>query len=282
MLEPCRLIIAEGTTRLPDQHAHARGLIRCLEALPLLERVPKRVERRVRMAFGEGDRAVGLRHHRAQDVGVERLRQLSQLIAGASGLLDISDRQHDLEMRRQEPGASQPIAGRARQPADRRTRGVGASLRQPQERESWLRLASPFARGVIGVLRLRKLAAQAMDLGLLIERGAGRLALGALGTLTGAAGFGQRVRPRSLQLQDLGTMHEAGAGKRDHVRLLLAHARERGRPFASAAQGIDLPAGVDHAAVHQPGHDRRQLVRDDSEHRLVQALQAGERRRPGR
>ena len=57
-----------------------------------LECATKRIERRVRVAFGEGDRAVGLRHHRAQHVGVERLRQLSQFIAGASGLLEISDR----------------------------------------------------------------------------------------------------------------------------------------------------------------------------------------------
>ena len=88
MLEPCRLIVSEGTTRLPDEHAHARGLIGCLEALPQLERAPKRVERRSSVAFGDGDRAVGLRNHRAQHVGVERLRQLSQFIAGASGLLD--------------------------------------------------------------------------------------------------------------------------------------------------------------------------------------------------
>ena len=40
-------------------------------------------------------------------------------------------------------------------------------LRQSQERESWLRFASQFARGLIGVLRLRKLAAEAVDLGLL-------------------------------------------------------------------------------------------------------------------
>ena len=91
MLEPCRLVVAERTTRMPDEHAHARRLIRCFEALPLLECATKRIERRVRMAFGEGDRAVGLRHHRAQPIGVERVRQLSQFIAGAPGVLDIPD-----------------------------------------------------------------------------------------------------------------------------------------------------------------------------------------------
>ena len=46
-------------------------------------------------------------------------------------------------------------------------------------------------------------------------------------------------------------------------------------PFASAPQRIDLPAGVDHAAVHQRRHDRKQLARDDGEHRLVQTLETG-------
>ena len=84
---------------------------------------------------------------------------------------------------------------------------------------------------------------QAMDLGLLIERGTGRLAVGAPGTFTGTAGFDQRVRPRSLELEDRGTMHEARPGKSDHLGLLLAHARECRRPFARAAEGIDLSAG---------------------------------------
>ena len=70
-------------------------------------------------------------------------------------------------------------------------------------------------------------------------------------------------------------MHQARAGEGDHVRLLLAHGGEGGGPFASAAQRVDLSTGVDHAAVHQPGHDRRQLTRDDREHRLVEALETG-------
>jgi hypothetical protein len=221
VLEPCGLIIAKGAAGLPDEHAHARRLIRCLEALPVFKRASKGVERRVRMAFDKGDCAIGLRHHRAKIVGVEYICQFLEFIAGGPGVLDIADRQHDLEVGRQESGASQPIARRARQPADRRARGVGASLRQSQERESWLRFASQFARGMIGVLRLRKLAAEAVDLGLLIEGRAGWLSRRALGALTGTAGFGQRVRPRPLQLQDLGPMHEAGAGKRAHIRLLL-------------------------------------------------------------
>ena len=134
-------------------------------------------------------------------------------------------------------------------------------------------LAPPFTDGAIGVLGAGKFAAQTVNLGLLIQRGSRRPAVGALGTLTGASGRGHRVGPGSLQLQDLGTMHQADGVERHHLGLLVAQPRERGGPFAGATQGIDLLAGVDHAAVHQPRHDRRQLAGDDREHRLVQPLQ---------
>ena len=39
---------------------------------------------------------------------------------------------------------------------------------------------------------------------------------------------------------------------------------------------MDLLAHVDHAAVHQAGHDRRQLARHDREHRFIEPLQASE------
>ena len=146
-------------------------------------------------------------------------------------------------------------------------------MREPEQREARLRFASQFTRGAIGLLRLRKLATQSMDLGLLIESGARRPAVAALGMFTRAAGFSHRVQPCSLQLHDLSTMHETRAAERDHFRLLFAHARKRAGPLAGAAQRIHLSAGIDHAAVHQSRHDGRQLTCDDGEHRLVQTLQ---------
>ena len=229
----------------------------------------------MRVAFGESDRAVGLCHHCTQHIGVERMRQLPQLVAGASGLLEI-------------PEASM-ISRWAGKRKARRTRSVvalvsrrmaahAASVRPWASRSS----ASPgcgsnpkLTCGPIGVLRFRELAAQPMNLGLLIEPGARWLAIRALGTFARTAGFGQRLRPRPLELHDLGTMDEADSGERDHLRLLLAHGGERGGPFASALQGVHLPAGVDHAAVHPPRHDRRQLTRDDGQHGLVQAFETG-------
>ena len=69
-------------------------------------------------------------------------------------------------------------------------------------------------------------------------------------------------------------MHETGAREGDHLGLLLADTRKRRRPFARTAERIDLSTGIDHAAIHQAGHDRRQLAGDAGEHGLVQALQA--------
>jgi hypothetical protein len=84
VLQACGLLVPNCTTRAPDEHAHTRGLIRRHQALPQIERAAKWFERRVRGAFGEGDRTVGLRDHRTQDVGVERLRQCSQFITGTA------------------------------------------------------------------------------------------------------------------------------------------------------------------------------------------------------
>ena len=273
-LELGRFVVAESATGLADEYAYAGDFVGRFESLPSLECRSKRVQRVAGAAVSDGDRAVGLRDDRAQRVAVERVCQLPQLIPGSGGLLDFPHGPHDLEVRRQQGGAPQPIAGRTRQPANRRACRFRASLRQPQQRESRLRLASPFAGSVIDFLCPGKLAPEAMNLGLLIQRSGRRLAIEVPGSFAGAARFGQRIRPGSLQTQDLGAMHETGSGE-DHLRLLLAHTRERGGPLACTPERMDLTAGVDDAAVHQRRHDRKQLARDDGEHRLVEALEAG-------
>ena len=65
-------------------------------------------------------------------------------------------------------------------------------------------------------------------------------------------------------------MYEAGAGERHEVRLLLAPPSQRRRPLAGAARLVRLLAGVDQAAIDEPGDDRRQLPRQGRDHGLVQ------------
>jgi hypothetical protein len=106
---------------------------------------------------------------------------------------------------------------------------------------------------------------------LLVERRPGCLPAGPVGVLlAGPAGFGQCVRPRALQLQDLRAMHQARRGEDHHLPLVLAPAAERSRPFASAAERLHSLAAVDHAAGDETGHHRRELTGGDLEHRLVE------------
>ena len=56
-----------------------------------------------------------------------------------------------------------------------------------------------------------------------------------------------------------------------------APGREGGRPFSGAADLVGVLAGQDHAAVDDPGDDRRELARGHRDHRLVEQA-AGPRR----
>ena len=104
-----------------DEHAHARRLVRRLEALPryrtrgAADRAPHCASPSA-MAIAPSACATTARRASASNAS----RQLSQFVARASGVLEIAGREHDLEVGRQEPGAPQPIARGAHQPADRR------------------------------------------------------------------------------------------------------------------------------------------------------------------
>ena len=65
-------------------------------------------------------------------------------------------------------------------------------------------------------------------------------------------------------------MHEAGAGKRDELRLFLAPGGQSTGPFVRTVQRVDLLAARDHAAIHETRHDGRELARRDGNHCFVE------------
>ena len=81
--------------------------------------------------------------------------------------------------------------------------------------------------------------------------------------------FLERVTPGAGERHDLGPMHEAEALVRDHVRLLLAPARQRLRPLARAPKLVHVTAERDRVAVDDAGDNRRELTRRDGHHGLV-------------
>ena len=96
-----------------------------------------------------------------------------------------------------------------------------------------------------------------MHLRLLVEGHGRGLLLGPPDALAGASSLLDRVPPGAVQLHDFRAMHQASAGKSDHLGLRLAPPRQGGGPFPGTGQRVDLLTGFDHAAIDQPRHERR-------------------------
>ena len=159
----------------------------------------------------------------------------------------------------------------AQDATDRGGSRVASALREPQQGEPGLRLPAEAARFLVRVLRGIQLSAQPVDVALQI----GRLRRGsgvhrALEAHARALRLLDRGRPRTVQLHDLGAVDHAPPGERHQVGLPVAPLLQRRGPFLRAAKVVDLLARRDHTAVHDPGHDRRQLAGCGRDHRLVE------------
>src|SRR5215468_3794680 len=113
-----------------------------------------------------------------------------------------------------------------------------------------------------------------MQLTFLVEGWANRRFDSASRALVGdARGNVHGRRPGSVQLQYLGAMHLTLAAERHQVGLRLAPAGQRDGPLLSAPQIEHVVAHADDGAVQDAGYDRRDLVRLDAQHDLVQVGQ---------
>jgi hypothetical protein len=98
-------------------------------------------------------------------------------VAGGAGGLEIAGRHHDVHEGRQEPRAQQRIGRGVQRPADAARRGVGAPLDEPQQGQPGLPFTAELVRAAVVVLGGVELPAQPVDLGLLVERAGGDLAV---------------------------------------------------------------------------------------------------------
>src|SRR5215207_11465647 len=109
------------------------------------------------------------------------------------------------------------------------------------------------ARLAVGLLGIRVLAAQAMDLRALVVGLASRN-----GVLSGQATLGRPLRlldrllPGAVHPHDLGAMDQAATGEGDQIGLALAPLGQGSRPLSGAAKVVRLLAGEDDAAVDDP------------------------------
>ena len=152
---------------------------------------------------------------------------------------------------------------------------VDAALGQAEQRQPRLRIAAALAGQRIGLLGFRQLAAEAMDLALLVERvaGARRPSSAPVGSMRArASSKASGHAPPSCRISERWIRH--CSGERHELRLSLAPSAERSRPFARAIERVALLAGRDDAAVDQPGDERRELAARRGHHRLVEERQA--------
>ena len=221
------------------------------------------------------NRAASVRDHRAQHRALVARGYFLELATCAVRLLHIADHQQDLEVRGQQPGAFERIRGLAEHPADRGQRGIGSALGEPKLGKPGLGLPSVPARLPICLLCAVELPQQPLELRLAVERQTdARLVHRLDEALPRPLRLLERIRPGSLELQDLRAVHEATACERLQVRLPLAPAGQGGGPLPRAAHLVHLLQREDHPAVDDSRDSRRQLARGHRHHRLVEESKA--------
>jgi len=152
--------------------------------------------------------------------------------------------------------------------------GVDPALGQAQQGQAGVRLATAGVGLAVGGLGVGQLAPQPVQLAELVVRhpdgGVGRVAE----PLARQPSLGLGVVPGSLQLEDLGPVHETLPPVGDEPGLAGAPALERGSPLPGTLEVERLLAGVDDGAVDDARHDGRGLPGGDRDHRLVEQCHA--------
>ena len=116
-----------------------------------------------------------LRGHRVEQRRAAGCASRDELVGRRAGRTGLARGEHDLDARGEHRRAARRgsrASSSARRIAARR--GVDLALRQPQQREPRLRVASPAAGLPVALLGLRELAAQPVELGQLVKARADR------------------------------------------------------------------------------------------------------------
>ena len=254
--------------------AHARRLVRRLQLAA--RRSPARrsaTQRAAGVALGQLDRAARLAAIAPSAPPSWPLRDHARARRSASRAASTSPTASMISTQAGSRPTRLPALGRLRQrPADRGRRRRRPALREPQQGEAGLRLAPVPARLAVGRLGRGELAAQAVDLALPVaaprRRPPGSRPARQRSPARRASSSASGHAP--CELHDLGAVDQAAPGEGDQVGLALAPARQRGGPLLGAPHLVRVLAGEDHAAVDDPGDDRRELAGGHRHHRLVE------------
>ncbi len=227
--------------------------------------------RRARVVLCEEHRSIDLRAERIEERLPELAGDRRELVSRGSGRLDVTGRHHDLGVGAEHPRPGHRILGLEQHPADRRVGVVDPSLREAEQSETRLRIASRLVGQTVRVLGVGELAPKPVELAAQVERAAeNKLAPRVGEPVTCALHLVQRVGPGATQLHDLGSMDQALAAVQHELGLCITPAAECSRPLVRPTNVEQLLARLDHGAVRVADRDRRDLSRSHAHHRLVE------------
>ncbi len=227
------------------------------------------------VALGQQDRAVGRGGLRGQHLRARRARDGGQLVGGGAGLGQGAGRPEDVHRGGEERGAvgrGLPLLERS---ADGGRGGVGVAPRQVEQRQPGHGLVAVAVGPAVPVRRGVELAAEAVELGLLVlgqpERGMGWVGQPQTGRFHRRGGG----RPVARRLLQLGPVHQALSPVRDQIDLGVAPGLQRIGPLGGPRQVEHLHALEDDGAVHDARGDGPGLAGGHRHHDLVQPSGAG-------
>ena len=199
---------------------------------------------------------------------------VGELLGGRPSGVDVAGGEHDLDERREHRRARELPAALLDHAADGGDGGVHLPSASRRSANAGRRLAAVLAGRAVRPLGVGQLAAQPMELALLVE-GEPERGMGGLGQpLPGPLHLRDRLRPLAVRLQDLRPVHEALAPVRHEIGLRGAPMVERLGPLGRPPQVEHVHARLDDGAVDDPRRDRRHLAGGHGHHHLVEQAHA--------
>ena len=190
----------------------------------------------------------------AASSGASKARAISDNSAEAArAAARSSSGQQNLDRGRQHPGATDSFPCIEENAPDRGRRRVDLTLRQTEQRQSWLRLPSALVRTRVTLFRLGEVASKSIDPAAPIERRSRRRPRDQ--EITRALCVARGLAPLAPQLQDFGAVEQTLAAIAHEIGLRRAPLRKRGRPFIRAPQVERLSTAFQYAAVDIAGHE---------------------------
>ncbi len=202
--------------------------------------------------------------HRRADGGCD----LRQFGGGGAGVLEITGGKQDIDPSGKHAGPGGALARVEQHTANRRDRGVGLTLRQTKQRQSWLRLFSALVRAGVRRFSLREFAPQPVDLTDAVE---GRTCRGPRRQqFTRVLRVLCRIIPFPAQLHDFGAIEQALTAVAHQIGLSRTPFGERHGPLVGAAQIEGLLAGFEDDAIDVAGEKRGDLAGNHRDHGFVE------------